>query len=90
MKIRHEGESQKISDKLQKALEAELVISDQVLSEDKHKKLRELKNKQGAEMSARSQDMTADETWQVSVFVNILNDIQHKSLYVESGGGRII
>ena len=65
MKVRHEEEFQKVADKLQKGFDAELDMADQAFNEDKQRKLRELKNKQGAEMSARSQGMTAEETQQV-------------------------
>ena len=65
MKARHEEESQKVANKLQKELEADLEMAEQATNEEKQRKLRELKNKQGAELSARAQDMTAEETQQV-------------------------
>lgn len=65
MRDRHEQDTHKMNEKLEKEVVAEEAQAVELLEADKERKLRELKDRHAAELAARSKDMSPEEVQQV-------------------------
>lgn len=67
MRERHEQDTQKTNEKLERELAAEEDQAVEMLEAEKGRRLRELKDRHAAEMAARSKDMSPEDVQQVIV-----------------------
>ena len=74
MRDRHEQDTLKVNEKLERELAAEEAQAMEHLEADKERRLRELKDRHAAELAARSKDMSPEEVQQV----------RQESLYAKS------
>ena len=65
MRDRHEQDTLKVNEKLERELAAEEAQAMEHLEADKERRLRELKDRHAAELAARSKDMSPEEVQQV-------------------------
>ena len=65
MRERHEQDTHKINEKLEREVVTEEAQAVELLEADKERKLRELKDRHAAELAARSKDMSPEEVQQV-------------------------
>ena len=65
MRERHEQDTQKTNEKLERELAAEEDQAAEMLEAEKGRRLRELKDRHAAEMAARSKDMSPEDVQQV-------------------------
>jgi len=65
MRDRHEQDTHKMDEKLEREAVAEEAQATELLEVDKERKLRELKDRHAAELAARSKDMSPEEVQQV-------------------------
>ena len=65
MRDRHEQDTHKMNEKLEREVVAEEAQAVELLEADKERKLRELKDRHAAELAARSNDMSPEEVQQV-------------------------
>ena len=68
MRERHEQDTQKTNEKLERELAAEEDQAVEMLEAEKGRRLRELKDRHAAEMAARSKDMSPEDVQQVIAF----------------------
>ena len=66
MRERHEQDTHKMSEKLEREVATDEEQAVELLEADKGRRLRELKDRQAAELAARSKDMSAEEVQQVT------------------------
>ena len=66
MRVRHTEDSQKYKEKVEKELNLEEDEATAVLDNEKARKLRQIKDRQAAELAARAKDMNPEEMQQVS------------------------
>lgn len=65
MRERHEQDTRKTNEKLERELKAEEEQAIELLDAEKGRRLRELKDRHAAELAARSKDMSPEEVQQV-------------------------
>lgn len=65
MRERHEQDTEKTNEKLERELAAEEDQAAEMLEAEKGRRLRELKDRHAAEMAARSKDMSPEDVQQV-------------------------
>jgi len=65
MRERHEQDTHKVNEKLEREVVAEEAQAVELLKADEERKLRELKDRHAAELAARSKDMSPEEVQQV-------------------------
>ena len=65
MRERHEQDTHKINEKLEREVVSEEGQAVEVLDAEKERRLRELKDRHAAELAARSKDMSPDEVQSV-------------------------
>ena len=65
MRERHEQDTHKMNEKLEREVVAEEAQTVELLKADEERKLRELKDRHAAELAARSKDMSPEEVQQV-------------------------
>ena len=65
MRERHEQDTHKMNEKLEREVVTEEAQAVELLEADRERKLRELKDRHAAELAARSKDMSPEEVQQV-------------------------
>ena len=67
MRERHEQDTHKMDDKLEREVATEEAQAVELLEAEKERRLRELKDRHAAELAARSKDMSPEEVQQVLI-----------------------
>ena len=86
MRERHEQDTHKMNEKLEREVVTEEAQAVELLEADRERKLRELKDRHAAELAARSKDMSPEEVQQVLknvVFFVVSNVVVYIGQYAD-------